>query len=196
VTTRDLALGETVTRAVLDVKELPEAYVEERHIPAADFERVLGAHVTTALTGGGPLLWTDLDMLQDGRTLSSLVRVGMRAFVLPDRDVSFDGLLRPGDRVDVLLSPADPNALAKTLLENVLVLTVGGKLGQDESDAEQAAGRVTLSVTPAQAELLAPQEGEGSLRLALRNPQDIALTARAPEGLSTAQPVSGVSRAR
>jgi Flp pilus assembly protein CpaB len=134
--------------------------------------------------------------MQEGHTLSSLVRVGMRAFALPESEVSFEGMLRPGDRVDVLLSPSDARTVAKTLLENVLVLTVGGKLGQDEVDAEHAAGRVTLSVTPAQAELLAAHEEESTLRLALRNPQDIALTTPTLEPAAPAQITSGASRAR
>ena len=101
VVTRDLALGEVISRAALDFRDLPERYVEERHIEARDLERVLGTRAATAVTSGSSLLWSDLDDLQERHTLSSLVRAGKRAFMLPEREVSFDGLLRPGDRVDV-----------------------------------------------------------------------------------------------
>ncbi len=171
--TQDLALGEVITRGALDVKELPESYVEERHISGDDLERVLGARVTSAIQGGGALLWSDLDTMQDGRTLSGLVRVGMRGYALNQRDANFDGLLRPGDRVDVVFTPAEEMKAASILLSNVLVLTVGGDLGQDGTEVmREAGGRITLSVTPEQATALAAHEREGRLRLTLRNPQD------------------------
>ncbi|MFT3928083.1 MAG: Flp pilus assembly protein CpaB [Myxococcales bacterium] len=172
ITTSDLTLGQVITRSTLDAKDVPESYVEERHILANDLERVLGARVTSAIPGGGALLWTDLDTMQDGRTLSGLVRVGMRGYALSERDASFDGLLRPGDRVDVVFIEAETREEATTLLTNVLVLTVGADLGDEGHGAAREAGRVTLSVTPEQAALLALREGVGRIRLTLRNPQD------------------------
>jgi pilus assembly protein CpaB len=167
-----------ITRAALDLRELPERYVEERHIQFDDLERVLGARATAALTSGSALLWSDLDVSQEGRTLSGLVRSGMRAFTLPERDVSFDGLLRPGDRVDVLFTPSAPMSATTTLLQSALVLTVGSDLGEEAPSDERRVGqvgRVTLSVTMQQAQLLAHSEQGGALRLALRNPQDLAV---------------------
>jgi pilus assembly protein CpaB len=176
VSTRDLELGEVLSRASLDFRDLPERYIEERHIAAEDLERVIGTRVTGAVRSGATLLWTDLDVAQEGRTLSGLVQSGMRAFTLPEGEVSFDGLLRPGDRADVLFTRADADTI--TLLQNVLVLTVGSDLGADvePSTAHSASsGRVTLSVTLEQAQRLAQSEGRGALRLALRNPQDLVL---------------------
>lgn len=190
IATQDLALGEVITRAALDVKEVPESYVEERHIPAEDLERVLGARVTSALHSGGSLFWTDLDTMQDGRTLSGLVRVGMRGYALSERDASFDGLLRPGDRVDVVFTPAEERSDSSILLSNALVLTVGGDLGHDGAGlTREAGGRVTLSITPEQATALAQREGTGRLRLTLRNPQD-AVVPRSAAALSAASPIT------
>lgn len=178
VATRDLALGDVIARAALDVRELPERYVEERHVLADDLDRIVGARATASVGGGSTLLWSDLDVSQEGRTLSGLVRTGMRAFTLPERDVSFDGLLRAGDRVDVVFTPGSGASLGTvTLLQSALVLTVGGKLGDDTraEDESERFGRVTLSVTAEQAQLLAHSERRGALRLALRNPQDLVL---------------------
>jgi len=176
VVTRDLALGELISRAALDFRDLPERYVEERHIDAHDLERVVGTRSSAAVPSGSALLWSDLDLSLERRSLSSLVRAGKRAFTLPERDVGFDGLLRPGDRVDVLFTQAASGT--RTLLQSVLVLTVGDELG-DHAElhplAARRSGRVTLSVGLEQAELLAASEGRGTLRLALRNPQDLAL---------------------
>jgi pilus assembly protein CpaB len=199
IATQDLALGDVITRAALDVRDLPESYLEERHIPGEDMERVLGSRVTSAIRGGGSLFWSDLDTMQDGRTLSGLVRVGMRGYALSERDASFDGLLRPGDRVDVVFTPSEQHAEASILLSNLLVLTVGGDLGQERSEAtRENGGRVTLSVAPEQATVLARREGLGRLRLTLRNPQDAVVpmpTAEIPRGARNVEsPAASIAR--
>jgi len=175
VLTRDVPRGEVVAREALDYRELPERYVEERHIGEHDLERVVGARAVSALTSGSTLLWSDLDTALDDGSLSALVRAGKRAFTLPDRDVGFDGQLRAGDRVDVLFTCAELGT--RTLLQNVLVLAAGGELGSAVGRVTEGreVGRVTLSVGLAEAQRLALSEGRGVLRLALRNPQDLAL---------------------
>jgi pilus assembly protein CpaB len=172
--TQDLTLGETITRSAVSLRALPEQYVEERHILADQLERVVGTRVTSQVASGSTLLWSDLDIMQSSRTLSGLVRAGMRAFTLPDRQVDFDGLLRPGDRVDLLFTATGDTSETRTLLQNVLVLTVGSNLGQDE-EHEARRGSVTLSVSIEQAQLIAHSVGRGTMRLALRNPQDLVL---------------------
>lgn len=173
--THDLALGETITRSAVSLRALPEQYVEERHILAEQLERVVGTRITSQVASGSTLLWSDLDIMQGSRTLSGLVRAGMRAFTLPDRQVDFDGLLRPGDRVDLLFSAEGDLSETRTLLQNLLVLTVGADLGQDDEQPTQRRGSVTLSVSIEQAQLIAHSVGRGSMRLALRNPQDLVL---------------------
>jgi pilus assembly protein CpaB len=193
VATRDIALGDVITRAALDTRELPERYVEERHIAFEDLAHVLGARATSAVSSGAALLWSDLDVAQDQGTLAALVRTGMRAFTLPERDVTFDGLLRPGDRVDVLFTPAEGSEPTSTLLQSALVLTVGrdlGRAGGAAASLAERAARVTLSVSPVQAQRLASAERRGSLRLALRNPQDFVIspsTATQPSSQDAAQ---------
>ncbi|MDB4977546.1 MAG: Flp pilus assembly protein RcpC/CpaB [Myxococcaceae bacterium] len=198
VATRDLAAGEVLTRAALDYRDLPERYLEDRHIDGEELERLLGSRVRTAVSSGACLLWTDLALSRDPRTLAGLVQTGMRAFALPEHGLSFDGLLRPGDRVDVLFTRDD---VSTTLLQNVLVLTIGTDLGNEiepTRSSHDPSGRVTLSVALEQAQLLARSEGRGALRLALRNPQDLMLAdPRAParEGesvlLSRSEPLAG-----
>ncbi len=174
VVTRDIALGETLTRGALALRELPERYVEERHVLGSDLERALGARVTGVLHGGSALLWSDLDVMQEGRTLSGLVRPGMRAYALSEADTSFDGLLRPGDRVDVLWTALEGGE-ASVVMENVLVLTVGGDLGDDVGKNLKRARsqRVTVSVSAEQAAALSRHQQRGRLRLLLRNPEDL-----------------------
>jgi pilus assembly protein CpaB len=206
VLTRDLARGASISRTALDFRDLPERYLEERHIEAHDLERVLGARAAAALPTGSVLLWSDLDLAAEGRSLAGLVRAGKRAFTLPAGDLGFTGLLRPGDRVDVLFTPGDGDTV--TLLQNVLVLTVGSDLGAaaEGYDApagaedrpvgaatRQASDRVTLSVDLEQAQHLAASEGRGALRLALRNPLDLALVDAPPPTASGGQSLAAPS---
>lgn len=187
VATRDLAPGEPISRAALDFRDLPARYLEERHISGDELERVLGTRVSGAVRSGSAVLWTDLDVSLERRTLSGLVKAGMRAFSLSERDVNFDGLLRPGDRADILFTAADAQSVTPTvvLVQNALVLTVGADLGSELEHVGKRPGpaeRVTLSVTLEQAQRLAQCEGRGALRLALRNPYDLVLAdAPAPE---------------
>jgi len=207
VLTRDVPLGEPISRAALDFRDLPERYLEERHIEAHDVERVLGSRAGAALATGSALLWSDLDLAAEGRTLAGLVRAGKRAFTLPAGDLGFTGLLRPGDRVDVLFTHNDSGTV--TLLQNVLLLTVGSDLGaaadgyDPRAHAEdrpvlsgarrQASERVTLSVDLEQAQRLAASEGRGAIRLALRNPLDLALIDAPPPTLSLGPQHSALS---
>lgn len=187
VATRDIPPGEPIARASVDFRELPESYIEDRHITAEDVERLIGMHATTAIAGGSSLLWTDLDAAHPERTLAGLVPVGMRALTLPGTELAFAGLLRPGDRVDVLFTPRVPDdgsldeQPTVALLENALVLSVEGDLGSDRARQtitraeEPARGDVSLSVSPQAALRIAHAEGRGTIRLALRNPHDVAL---------------------
>jgi pilus assembly protein CpaB len=186
VLTRDLAPGTVISRAALDYRDLPERYLEERHIEGRDLARVLGARASTALASGSTLLWSDLESARADHSLAGLVRVGMRAYALAARELRFDGLLRPGDRVDVLFTP--PGSGTRTLLQNVLVLTVGGELtrdlGEDHRSPREGAA-ITLSLALEQAQQLAQSEGQGALRLVLRNPQDFSLVDGTHEVVST-----------
>jgi Flp pilus assembly protein CpaB len=197
VITRDLALGETLTRSALSLRVQPERYVEERHVQASDMDRVVGARLTGVLHSGSALLWSDLDVMQDGRTLAGLVRAGMRAYTLGTSDTSFDGLLRPGDRADVLFTAAE-GADALVVLENVLILTVGGDLGDEQTrEVKHVRGaHVTVSVTSEQAALLSRYQQRGSLRLLLRNPQDLLVMQRAPAPSVADESAAEVRRGR
>jgi pilus assembly protein CpaB len=164
VVTRDIAVGEAIARPALDFRDLPESFLEERHVPAEDVDRLIGMRTLNAVGSGAALLWSDLEASRPGRTLSALVQVGMRALSLAQP--SFEG--QPGDRADVLFVPRIPDdgtpdeQPTVALLENALVLTVSPE-------------RVTLSVSPRDAQRIAHTEGRGIVKLALRNPHDVAM---------------------
>jgi pilus assembly protein CpaB len=93
-----------------------------------------------------------------------------------DKVIGVSGFIHQGNRVDVLVTiPTGKNyePTTKTVLENILVLTVGQELekkGKDEKPSEVDV--ITLEVTPEEAERLALAATEGRLQLALRNFSD------------------------
>ncbi len=191
--TSDVPIGEPLTQQKLATRQLPQAYVEDRHVLASDQQRVLGIRVSNGLSANQSLLWTDLATGSSvRRDLSTLLREGMRALTIrANASSSFGGLLRPGDRVDVLLTATRPGGESRVtvpLLQNILVLAVGADTGgPDQTDAESARANslrgleVSVAVTIEQATLVTHARDRGELQLVLRNPDDVEIVAGVPE---------------
>lgn len=187
VLTKDLPPGTALTADVVTASELPARYVESRHIEFGDIEKALGMRIGLSGKAGEALLWTDLaGMQREARTLSQLVPQGMRAMPLQVGRNALGQLVRPGDTVDVLYSKGashhETQTNTRTLLQSLLVLSVGSDLGQHEGGRTRS-NIVTVSVTPAQARLLADHTRGGSLQLVLRNPDDLVLEDGIESGL-------------
>jgi pilus assembly protein CpaB len=190
---RDANRGAKLERALLSTREIPESYVESRHIPAEEIERILGTRLAVTGRAGEALLWSDLVELEaGGRELARLVPPGMRAITIAHSAAGSAGLRRPGDLVDVLFTgrAADNAAVTRTLLQAVLVLAVGSDTGQlDRERGDGAARGLTLGVDVAAAQVLAHAEVQGELRAVLRNPDDLRVLDGLPD--TTALNVAG-----
>ena len=185
VAAKDVGIGEKLKEELLVEKEIPQAYLEDRHIKANEIKKVIGARVSGGLKANESILWSDLAQFGDQhRVLSGLVTQGMRAVTIDGRDVDFGGLLRPGDRVDILLTTgADDNSTTRTILQNLWVLSVGDNIAQpDEMNANRRnRGNVTLSATVESAQVLAQARRLGQLSLTLRNSEDNTVVEGLPE---------------
>jgi pilus assembly protein CpaB len=94
-----------------------------------------------------------------------------------DEVVGVAGFIKPGDRVDVLVTIArssnQTDLVTKTVLGNILVLAAGATIELDEGDEKtkpKTVTVITLEVAPEEAEKLALASTKGKIRLALRNP--------------------------
>jgi pilus assembly protein CpaB len=191
IATRDLKLGEKLDKSALGIRKLPQSYIEQRHIRLSELDAVLGAQLSLSVHANESILWSDLSTTQaERRDLSGLIQPGMRAFAFfAKKTAPFAGLLRPGDRVDVLYSPGDKliqggTTATITLLQNVLVLAVGTDVGGGDKSA-QGGRAVTVSLTPEQAQVVTHAMGDGQLDVVLRNPEDIVVLKDLPETTSS-----------
>lgn len=190
VATRDIARGSELSREMLGARSVPESYVEPRQIREERLDKIVGGKLGVALKAGEALQWTDLqDARARERQLSDLIEPGMRALAV--RATTFSGLIRPGDRVDVLERRGDSVAPA---IQNLVVLAVGADTGES-GRATSANETVTLGGTPEEIAALTRVSPGGQIVLALRNPEDVLRIPGAPEGEPANRSATGLSRA-
>jgi pilus assembly protein CpaB len=189
---QDIPFGQPMLAEWLTVEELPESYVEERHLRASDLRRLIGVPLAQSVRGGEAILRTDLSALSDQRrTLSGEIPQGMRAVnVEVQGESSFAGLLRPGDRVDALLTVGDiripDSGRTVVVAQNILVLSVNQGTRWEFDSArhrpeQHATALVSLQASLDEAQRLVLARGQGTMRLLLRNPNDAGEVPGAPE---------------
>lgn len=184
---QDVAADAPLAEQMLVVRTLPERYLEGRQVLASDLPRVLGVRASIGLEANQTLLWTDLATTSHDRSsFSSRIPKGMRAMSVAGMGRrAFGNLMRPGDRVDVLLTKAKTGSEARVvtvpLLQNILVLAVGSSFGATvEEDSPLQSDTVALLVTIDQASLIAQARRDGALSFVLRNEDDLEIN----EGLA------------
>ena len=109
--------------------------------------------------------------------VSAVIKPGMRAVAVKgDKVIGISGFIKPGNRVDVLVTLKEPrskNETTKMVLSNVLVLATGTEIQEKVDGKTSPVDVYTLEVDPEQAERLALSSAEGKLQFALRNNMDM-----------------------
>lgn len=111
-----------------------------------------------------------------GAGLPPVIPRGMRAIsVRVNEVIGVAGFVVPGTRVDVLVTVSKDQAMTRTVVSNVRVLTAGTRFDQEKSKDGKPipTSVVTLMVLPEDAERIALSQNEGKITLALRNPLDV-----------------------
>lgn len=114
-----------------------------------------------------------------GGGLAAMIPTGMRAFAVRVNEVAgVAGFVTPGMRVDVVINGSAPNGdpgegtLARTLLQNIEVLSAGQDFKKDAEGKPVVSQVVNLLVSPEQAEKLSLAANQTTVQLILRNPLD------------------------
>ncbi len=180
-----------ITANMVTVKDIPVEYVNSYAV--SDISQVVGSTARAEIESGEQVLQTKIVREDSNRqSLAYSVPLGMRAIAVNiNEQTGVGGLLRPGDRVDVLgtveveIFSADPNVntvretKTHVVLQNVEVLAVGSDIGSPEEGQEEKeeskpkpAGTVTLAVPTEKTQLVAHIASKGDLYLTLRAPAD------------------------
>jgi pilus assembly protein CpaB len=108
--------------------------------------------------------------------VAAIVESGKRAIAVKgDKVIGLSGLIRPGNRVDVLVTVKEPGkkrSVTKLVLQDIPVLATGTQLKKGGKGEASPVDVYTLEVTPEEGEKLALADARGKLQLALRNAMD------------------------
>lgn len=170
-----------ILREQLKLERIPAQYAHPLAI--RDIKEVVGQTAVADISQGEQVL---SNRLVSGRAkrdkLAYIVPQGKRAVSVAVNPVSgVSGLIRPGDRVDVLATLEVPSGqeqvtMTAFALQDVEVLAVDQSLSETKptSGKEETVQTktVTLAVSPEEARRLVLASERGSIRLALRSPAD------------------------
>lgn len=134
------------------------------------FEKDKARIVLRSIEPNEPVLASRISGEGGRGTLSALISEEMRALTVRVNDVlGVAGFVRPGDRVDMLLTrdESKKKPITDILLQNVKVLGIDQESSEDK-DKPKVARAVTVEVTPRQAQKLTLAARVGVLSLALR----------------------------
>lgn len=137
-------------------------------------EDVVGHILIIPVAAGEPLFQHDIASLGNSG-LSAKIPDGLRAVAVKTNELNnLSGFLFPGSRVDVLATLRGENnkSYNRTVLQNIQVLSAGEKIVADPAGKPENVKFVTVLVTPQDSQKLALAMEQGTIQLALRNPND------------------------
>ena len=142
-------------------------------------DNIIGSYAKYDIVKGEQLLFDKLITDITYTKLSNNLKEGMRAITLSVNEiVGVGNYVVAGDKVDILTiynveNTEEPKTIF-TQLENIEILKVGPNMGPVVNDEMESYSptSVTVSVTPAQAEVIALANLNGTFQLTLRNSDD------------------------
>ena len=183
---RALPVGTLLTGEDFAEIEIAAEDVRREHVVAADgaaIESLRGYAVREPVGAGAALTWSSVVGPGQRGFLAAVLDPGTRAVTIQlGKGTRHAGLIDPGDRVDVILTAklaldgGVQSVFTRRILEDVRVVAVDRELGAAAGAAQPndpikrtSISTATLEVSPAQADLLALGEHQGTLALAVRS---------------------------
>jgi len=200
VPNKDLKKGSVITPQVVAARSVPQEFLPSNAILAEDFKKLMNRTLLMPLQLGRPITWEAVTG-KSAKTYSENIELGRRSrSVKVNKIDSFDGLLRPGDRIDLMgnftlsslgLAQAagtstTPENIVMPILENVEVLAAGkedmyGRKYEYSNNKNSPDGFnmdftiVGLNLTPKQIARVELSEGVGDMFAVLRHPKDTSV---------------------
>ena len=179
VSSQQLSAGTKLTAEDLAIKQLPAHAVPKDYPESKDI--LIGRILKNTIEADEVI--TASKLLQEGSAggLPVVIPPGMRAISIKVNEVTgVSGFVKPGNYVDVLsILESDEMTISKTILQNVLVLTVGDQIIDPTTVSDPApklVSQVTLALSPRNSEKLSLASETGQLYLTLRPHDEKTIT--------------------
>ena len=172
----DIGWGTRITKEMIKPVEFLKSTVPPGCV--SDCDSLVGRVAIFPIKANEPIFESRLapTKIETGGVAAVVSQKKRAVAVKVDKIIGVSGFIHQGNRVDVLVTIAtesNSEPVTKTVLENILVLTVGQELGQKGKEEKPSdVDVITLEVTPEEGEKLALSANEGKLQLALRNFSD------------------------
>lgn len=183
-----------IKEEMLEVMEMPRKFMAQDAVEIrvhTDIRMVSNAVNRVRIPKGNQISQSALTSLSPESGLALKIPPGYRAAAL-GIDAEMRSLVKPGDRVDVLvtfdalMADGRREKATTTILQNILVLAVGRNLGQgmtsaqfkssseveDKTAAFSEKSAISLAVNPVELQFLALAIQQGSTSIGLRSPGD------------------------
>lgn len=168
-----------VTADMVKIKTIPAEAVHPQAITSLD--KVIGKTSCAEIIAGEQVLSNRIVIDPKKAALAYRIPQNMRAVTIPNNEIQgVAGYINIGDKIDILATYKDkdinPVSTTYTQLQNIEVIAVGNAKTSEEDKKKSLSASITLSVKPAQAEVLVYALANGSLHYTLRNPIDTEKT--------------------
>lgn len=176
VAARDLSWGTCLSRKMIKMSPFLKASLPQGYF--SEISSLEGRTLIYPLKAGEPIFETKLApiTIRSGGIAAVITPKKRAMSVKVDKVIGVSGFIKPGNRVDILVTMAhnkEDIPITKTVLENTLVLATGTELETDEEkERPRQVDVITLEVTPEEGEKLALATTLGKIQLALRNAAD------------------------
>jgi len=176
VPNQDLRKGTVLDKSVLSVRNVPRSFIHKDTVMPEFVDDIISYQLVFPVNAGEALLLSHISKAR-GQGFSSLIEEGKRALTFPvDIIKSVSGMLRPGDRIDLLMTIED-NQTKKTLplLTDVNILATGSQVDEEFNGNGEAIARyqtITLSVSSENASRIIHADQASTLSVILRSPGD------------------------
>jgi len=173
VAKQNLRVGDVLSYENLAIREVPTGFVHASAVRSENSDSVVGKRIMQSLNAGESLL-TSFLATRSGSGFSSLIEKGQRAITFPvDVVSSMSGLLRPNDKIDLMVTLKQKNSVTRPLLKNITILATGGIVDDEGRFNENGAYQtITISTTPMNAAKITHARNVGSVTVVLRSGKD------------------------
>ena len=170
VANRDIEIGSSLRKEDFTIEQWPTDIAPDG--VASSFEDIDNKLSTVRIIKLGPVFKESILDRENVRPRVS-IPIGFKVLgVRIKQDDSLDGLLTPGDRVDVVgVFKSQDRRVAKTFLRNILVFSIAGKSNPRNTSGDSIVG---LLVNEKQSEQLVLVQKVADIRLVLRGRQEPA----------------------